>query len=112
MIEILFEIIVIVLCILGASELIHILKQKLLTPKIMPQTRLIIYLEGETPDLQLISIINECSWSRAISKTKLIGLYSVISAETLQNCLKIAQRHNIELYSLERAEKFDLLDLI
>ena len=112
MMKIIFELVVIALCILGASELIHILKQRLLTPKKMPQTRLVIYLDGETPDLQLISIINEYSWSRATRNVKLIGIYSEISNVSLENCLKISQRHNIELYSIERAEQLDLLDLI
>lgn len=112
MTEIIFEIVIILLCVLGASELIHILKQKLLTPKILPQTHIIIYLDGETPDLQLISIINECGWSKVMRNVGLIGIYSEISDVSLENCLKISQRHNIKLYSLEEAERINLLDLI
>lgn len=112
MTEILLWIIIAVFSLLGLSELIHILKQRLLSPKKKPEMRLVVYLDGQTPDLQLISVINEFGWSRAMRNVKLIGVYSDITDETLESCIRISQRHSIELYPLNIAEQINLLSLV
>ena len=112
MTEIIFGIIIAVFCLLGVSELIHIVKQSILSPKKRPEARLVIFLDGGTPDLQLISTINECSWSRALRNVKLIGVYSDMPKAVLESCEAIAMRHNIELYSINKAEDTNILNLI
>jgi len=112
MTEILLGITVAIFCIWGVSELIHILKQKLLTPEKMPQMRLIVYLDGDTPDLQLISIINEYSWKKKSDNVKIIGIYSGGSDTAIENCLKIADRHGITLCNMQKAEQLKLTDLL
>lgn len=93
-----------VFCILGVAEVIHITKRKILAPHSKAQTQLIIYLDSDTPDLQLLSIVNELNWHSALRPDSIICIYSFIKEEQLEACIKTAEKYNITLYSLEEAE--------
>ncbi len=107
MTEIILKLLITVFCVLGIAEFLHILKQKIIAPELDPKTRLIVYLSGDTPDLQLACVINEYNWYRKFKPQKIIGVYSVIDEETLENCRKIANRHNIFLVSSDDSDSIN-----
>ena len=105
MTEIVLKIIIAVLCVFGITEVIHILKQKIITSKIMPETRLVVYLKGDTPDLQLAGIINEYNWYKSLKPKRIIAVYSDIDGDVLENCKKIAERNGVYLISSEKIKR-------
>jgi len=112
MTEVFFKIIITVFCIFGVAEFLHIVKQNIFAPEQKPETRLIVYLSGDTPDLQLACIINEFNWYRKLKPKKIVGVYSVIDDAALESCHRMAQRHNISLVSDDDFEKINDFNLI
>ena len=99
MTEIILSLTAATLCILGLTEVLHTLKQKMLFPKKYPKTRLIVYLDGENADLQLASIAEQYRWSGKGLAGEIVAVYSAISSESLENCRKLAEKHNIIICS-------------
>jgi len=112
MTEIILGIIFAVCCLIGLSEVLHIIKQKIITPDNHPETRLVVFLDSEKADLQLAGIVNEYNWYKPVYKLKIIGIYSYIDDTAFENCRKIAEKQNITLCSITRAEQMNLLDLM
>lgn len=105
MAEIILSIIIAVLCIFGLSEVIHTVKQRILRPENIPETRLIVYLTDGLPDLQLASVVREYKWYGKFSPDSIIAVYSYLEDEELENCRNLAKKYGITLYSLEELEK-------
>lgn len=99
MTEIILSLTAATLCILGLTEVLHTLKKIMLFPKKYPKTRLIVYLDGENADLQLASIAEQYRWSGKGLAGEIVAVYSAISSESLENCRKLAEKHNIIICS-------------
>ena len=96
------SLIVAVLCVFGLADIMHSFKQRILRPKKIPYTKLVVYLSENSADLQLASVIRECNWYGKIKTDNIIVVYSDLSDEELESCKKVAERYNIPLYSLEQ----------
>lgn len=104
MIKIIFFVIIAVLCILGMAEVLHILKRRMLTSGSRPTIHLTVYLDDDTPDLQLAGVINEYNWSLRLRPDSIVGVYSCMTAEQMKACKRMADKYNITLYSLAEAK--------
>ena len=83
MTEIILSLTAATLCILGLTEVLHTLKQKMLFPKKYPKTRLIVYLDGENADLQLASIAEQYRWSGKGLAGEIVAVYSAMEHRSL-----------------------------
>ena len=89
MTELILTFIFAVLSIIGLTEIIDYLKSVIMGSKNKPFCELWIYLEADTPDLQLESYL------RSINTSKISKIYAVLSGmECLAECEKIAEKYN------------------
>lgn len=93
MTEIILTLIIVFLCIVGLTEIIHNLKSRLYSTNSLPKSEITVYIDGENADLQLLCFLRN---AENIKNTRIRAFFIGENDEKREICRRIAEKYNID----------------
>ncbi|MBE6750476.1 MAG: hypothetical protein E7560_04870 [Ruminococcaceae bacterium] len=93
MIEIILILLALIPTIWGLAEILHKLRLKIISPREVPPTYVIMYLYGDMPRQQILYAAEKYFWQGKKYISNIILLNTFLNGEDFEECKKIAEHY-------------------
>lgn len=106
MLETILIILALIPAMLGLAELLHILKNFLLSPKKRPKKYLLVFLEKDFAIAQFSDALEQQAWFGKRYCDKVFAVFSTLSESELEACHRLANQNKAVLCSVTELSEY------
>lgn len=93
MVETIIILLTLIPTIWGLSEILHRIRLKIISPRDVPPTYVIMYLFGDTPKQQILYAAEKYFWQGKKYLSNIVLLNTFLSGEEFEECKKMAEHY-------------------